>query len=142
SGATLRMFETATGKLVWSKDQQVYPNSNVTFTPDGKTVIASWGPNSLHYFNTEDGVERKTLKVGHDRDSGVHVSPDGKRLLFMAWKGAELLNLETGEVIHRIPEDEVGGMNSVVFAPNGSQIITTHGKQRFVDNKPVKIEGK
>jgi RNA polymerase sigma factor (sigma-70 family) len=100
--------------------------TGVAFSPDGKKVAGSDLDGRVFLWNTADGTEDKVINVGQ----AVHamaISPDGTTLAAGCWKGerqgeVSLCDLQTGQVKHRLGEQEIGHIYSVAFSPDGKNV--------------------
>jgi RNA polymerase sigma factor (sigma-70 family) len=100
--------------------------TSVAFSPDGKKVAGGDLDGRVFIWNTTDGTEDKVLNVG----KGVHavaISPDGKTLAAGSWKDdklgeVSLWDLKTGQVQHRMADQEIGQIYTVAFSPDGKDV--------------------
>jgi dipeptidyl aminopeptidase/acylaminoacyl peptidase len=100
----------------------------VAFTPDGKKVAGGGSlDGTVRIWKTADGAEERVINVGEGVRS-VAISPDGKSLAAGCWKGdgkqgeVSLWDLETGQVKHRMTDQEIGLIYSVAFSPDGKKV--------------------
>ena len=70
------------------------------FSPDGQMFAAGQGDRTTRFWQTEDGRLAKTLQLNSIYPDDVAFSPDGSRLLVVAWvDGGSLLDIENGNEI-------------------------------------------
>jgi RNA polymerase sigma factor (sigma-70 family) len=103
----------------------------VTFTPDGNTLVARAGP-YLRIWNASTGQERNPQPGNFGHDSVLAVSPDGRVLASADWMSQEvtLWDLKNGRILHELP---VGGNEKryicdLAFSPNGKLLFAAQGK--------------
>jgi DNA-binding beta-propeller fold protein YncE len=75
--ATISIIDIAAKKVTATLDAHVSGANRLKFTPDGKMVLVSAGPD-LVIFDAATHQEIKRLKTGHG-SGGVLVAPDGLR---------------------------------------------------------------
>lgn len=147
SGGVVRLWDVATGKLVRKFRPRTYyakqrrlgleaggfggmsapaATAPVLFTPDGKTLIAEGGDNTLHVWDAATGKELRQLMHRGPVVSAA-VSPDGRRLASGCMDNAvRVWDLATGkEVLHL--EGHFGGYMGVAFSPDGKRIASAGG---------------
>jgi WD40 repeat protein/serine/threonine protein kinase/DNA-binding SARP family transcriptional activator len=111
---------------------------DITFTPDGRRLVASSGPaGTVRVWNTKTGAQILVLK-GHARAHapvhgviGIDVSPDGSRIATAGADGsARVYDAKTGEELlvvrgRHCSRRRTCAVNQSVFSPDGTKIATT-----------------
>jgi RNA polymerase sigma factor (sigma-70 family) len=127
---TMRLWDVASGKLLFQfGDPREYVYA-LAFTPDGKTLISGGDPRGekdpgpLRLWETATGKERGPLPGHRDRVWSLTLSPDGRVLASGSSDGtARLWDLHTREEIRRL-EGHRGWVTSVAFGPGGRTLVT------------------
>lgn len=112
--ATIRLWDTSTGKLVRAMVGHGYVVTSLTFSPDGK-ILASAGSSdgTVRLWETAEGQPLRTFSMKGGYASWVAWSPDGKNLAVAGGKSGYLwmydaagdrgdVVAETGNPIHGI----------------------------------------
>jgi WD40 repeat protein len=97
---TLRLWDTASGKLLRDLVGHNAPVQSAAFSPDGKTLASGDAEGKVMLFNFATGERIAALKAHTDRCFGLAFSPDGKHLATAAWdRVVKIWDLETREPI-------------------------------------------
>lgn len=93
------------------------------FSPDGKSLVASWNDGMVMIWKTADWTVDDRLPAGLEPAVGVRYLPDGKAL---AWQtplrsGGSVLVHDLASGKHR--EFETGGSTDFVITPDGKKLI-------------------
>jgi WD40 repeat protein/tRNA A-37 threonylcarbamoyl transferase component Bud32 len=149
AGASLRIFDAATGQLV-----REWPGYNLrletaSLAPDGSRVIITGNGYSVmshsdgklyHYtdrlayvIDLQTGTEVHRLRGARDKVIEAHFSPDGKRILTASWDGgARLYDAASGQLLQTflIKTRSVGNfapnmsLKLARFTPDGKRVLT------------------
>ena len=122
SNTSIRVWSTATGKLMDLYERHRAAVGAVAYSPDGSRALTGSWDRSARYWNTKTGALIRVLRDHRWPVLCVAVSPDGKRALTGS-DGFRLWNLETGRVIHHFTAHK-GIIWSVAFSPDGKQALT------------------
>lgn len=123
-GASLRLFEAASGKLRWATKYDS-PVLNLAFAPNSSSIAASSMDKSLRIFDSNSG----TLLWRNEFDGEIHAlafSPDGSSIA-AGPKGnsLSLFDLFSGKLLWSAESD--GEINILSFSPDGSSIAAGSG---------------
>ena len=116
------LWWTAAGEpLLWRKPLGTIIN-DVTFTPDGQTVVAALGDRSIYLFDVTTR-EVRFLRGHRDQVYTVEPSPNGSRLASGSWSGElRIWDLETG-TSHALAGHDAG-VNFLEYSPDGGLLAT------------------
>jgi serine/threonine protein kinase len=116
---TIRIWETATGKLV----RELTGNEHAAFTPDSKRLLCPGPDKALHLWDLATGNEIRSFE-GHTLAlTTVAISPDGKRALSGSVDTTvRVWDLETGAELKKIEAHTRASYP--LFAPDGKNFLT------------------
>jgi WD40 repeat protein len=98
----------------------------VLFTPDGKTLVAEAGDNTIHVWDVASGKELRQL-VHRGPIIAAAFTPDGKTLATGCVDNAvRLWDVTTGRELRHL-EGHFGGYMGVAVAPDGKTLATAGG---------------
>ena len=127
--STARIWETKSGQLLqtleWYKSSfgKLRTIELVIFSPDGKTVITTYGGKTARIFDAQSGKFLKNLD-GHKRNVKSAVfSPDGTLALTASDSTARIFEVATGKVL-KVFSGHTFGITSAVFSPDGKWALT------------------
>jgi WD40 repeat protein/predicted Ser/Thr protein kinase len=123
-GKTAQLWETATGKSLGAPLQHQQEIRAVAFSPDSKTVVtAGESPGQLGTARFWDVTTSKQVgEIG--RVDFVAYSPDGKLLVTVHGRTAQLWEAKSGKPVGRRFEHDYGVV-FVVFSPDSKTLATT-----------------
>lgn len=123
-GKGTRVYDTATGKLLWREAK--FNAEKVLFTPDSRYLIAApgGGQSEWHVWSATTGQPSKRLHAPAIRYVWTFaLSPDGSQLLLAPTETDYVLwDLRAGKVLHHWPGANQSGQ--VAFAPDGRSVLT------------------
>jgi serine/threonine protein kinase/WD40 repeat protein len=96
------------------------PVTSVAFAPDGKAIAAGGGAVALWHLDPESGKPDFRQKPGAVR--AVAFTRDGRSLLVAERGPVRLLDVNTGDVQHRL-EQPSGGAASLSVSPQGTRVL-------------------
>jgi hypothetical protein len=118
-----RVWDAATGELVWSLVGHTDFIQNLVYSPDGNLLATAGNDLTAKVWDLKTGQAVLTLGDHPDAVDDVDFAPDGATLATASYDGgARLWNLETGAMEHRFPVD---GCVDVTFSPDGKLLATT-----------------
>jgi len=96
---TVRLWDSASGKVLRELKGHSDWVRAVAFSPDGKQVVSGGRDQTVRVWDSASGVELKKLTPPRDRVASVAFLPDGKHVLSAGSGGTVLRwDLETGEI--------------------------------------------
>jgi WD40 repeat protein/serine/threonine protein kinase len=130
---TIKVWSPISGERIHTLKGHHGPVKSVAFSPDGTQIVSGSSDKTIKVWNAISGEQTLTLK-GHAGDvSSVAFSPDGTQIVsgsydntikvWNATSGKETLTL-TGHAGDVSSYENTGGVNSVAFSPDGSQIVS------------------
>jgi WD40 repeat protein len=101
------VWETATGKTLFSSDVKGHSHGGVGLSPDGKTLAFIDDREDLHLVDVPSGKDRKTVPL-NGVSWKLHMSPDGK--VVATWKTGALrfYSAEDGKELGQVNDAEIG----------------------------------
>jgi WD40 repeat protein len=126
--STLAVWNAATGGVIWSHRLEHRPLEHVSFSPDGRLVVAGCHTYRTTVFDAETGTERWTPPcwwLNH-----AEFSRDGARLLlagafggYATERGARLFEAKTGQALGPLLAHEAEALTGR-FSPDGRRVVT------------------
>jgi WD40 repeat protein len=125
----VRIWDTASGKVLRQFPRELAFGGAVVFTPDGKGLFAANGP-TIRRWDVATGKE--TLLAGLPRAElrSVAFAPDGNSLAVAGEQGVRLVEGATHKEIKHLDENWV---RAVAFSPDGKQLATAGAKLSLWD---------
>ena len=122
---TIRLWDPATGKQLYTLTGHEGWVRSVAFSPNGQTLVSdSTEDETIHLWDVNTGQQIRTLTGHRGRVISVSLSPDGHTLASSSWNGTiRLWDIDTGQQIHVLTEHE-NGVNSVSFSPDGRTLAS------------------
>lgn len=120
----LKVWNAATGKLLFTRSGVVGAPSRANFNRDGTRVAASWGDEGVaRVFDPSGRARPMIIKVPGVDATGL--SPDGKRLAVTYGDRSEIsvFDLATGKLVLQL-QGHAGDVNAVAYSPNGRYFAT------------------
>jgi len=127
-----RIWDAESGKELLKLEGHGGFSCSIAFFPDGKRLITGGNDRPALIWDTESGKELQRL-THSDGIRAVAFSPDGEKIItggqhgiariWDAESGKELRTL-TGHGNHVPPTGHKGGVNAVVFSPDGKKVAT------------------
>ena len=114
---TIRLWNPNNGKLLHTLTEHRSEVNRLAFSLDGATLASGGWDNTIRLWNPNNGKLKRTLP-----GQTVAFSPDGGTLV-IGNRGISLWDIETGQYKKPLAED-IGGVISVVFSPNGQMIAS------------------
>jgi RNA polymerase sigma factor (sigma-70 family) len=154
-GSRVDLFETQTGRTVWSRALGKPPFNHVEFAPGGRQLVLSGcamlqrpprSDNAILFVDALTGKDQGRIALGTRTPNHVALSADGRLVAVschgfgepdhqgrgFVWdvaSGKQLLQLDP-------PEDKGGGrryLTALLFAPDGKSLITSGSSDSLVE---------
>lgn len=140
TGQPLKTFELYTGVLHFSRGH-AGALTHSAYSSDGNTIATVSGNGTMQWWNAHTGEERKTF-IDHSPHS-VKYSPDGKTLVILMGKEAQLRDAATGKYINTLKGHRYN-IEHTVFSPKGdiiaiSTVVGTLGLWNASTGKIIKM---
>ena len=133
---TVRLWSSGTGKhkatFKHTNARREYDISSVAYSPDGNTLAIVGG-----YYKDHKGTvylwhvqtrKRKIIYEGPDYIASVAYSPDSRTIATGSWNGKiQVWHTVTGEELKTISTKHKGGVQSLVYSPDGKMLASGGG---------------
>jgi WD40 repeat protein len=121
---TVRLWDASSGRELWKADMQSTEVRALTFSPDGKTLLAGQGF-GVSVLDAETGGKLRSLAENLEDVRTIAVSPDRRTAAIVSFGHAiHLCDLETGKLGERLPHSEQA--RAVDFSPDGLRLAATY----------------
>jgi RNA polymerase sigma factor (sigma-70 family) len=113
------------------KDEETAGFRSVTFTPDGKIVLACTGPGTVYAFDLIGAMAPRPLWQSSTRAQIVAASPDGKAVALATGAAIHLLDLASGkEILHQAGHAD--SAYKTALTPDGRMAVTASGSDLYL----------
>ncbi|MEC7802776.1 MAG: TIR domain-containing protein [Verrucomicrobiota bacterium] len=134
SGGQIKIWHTATGKIIKSFNEGKTIFRKVAFSPDGSTFISSPDYGPVRIWAVESGEEYPSISLSNDKkDKIVHISyfGKGKQIAIGTNNGAvSFYDLKNGKELREILFPDTR-LNYFDFSPNETKMVTSHSRGTF-----------
>jgi hypothetical protein len=121
---TLKLWDSATGRLIRTLEGHAGWVDSVAFSPDGTRLLSGSSDQTLKLWDTATGRVIRTLKGHADWVSSVAFSPDGTRLLSgSSDQTLKLWDAAGGRLIRTFERHE-GEVSSLAFSADGTRLLS------------------
>ncbi len=121
---TLKLWNLATGKEIFTLEGNAGSVHSVATSPDGRTVASGNGDNTIKLWNPLTGQEIRTLYGHLSSVESLAISSDSKMLASGSFNGTIILwKLPSGKEIATI-NSHSGAVKSVAFSPDGKTLAS------------------
>jgi WD40 repeat protein/uncharacterized caspase-like protein len=124
SDNTLKLWDSASGKLVRTFEGHQNDVTSVAFSPDGRFVLSGSADKTLKLWEGASGKLVRTFEGHQKRVESVAFSPDGRLVLSGGDDGTLKLWLSASGQLVRTFEGHQGWINSVAFSPDGRLVLS------------------
>jgi WD40 repeat protein len=123
------LWDAMTGRLKARLSATDHDTTAITFSADGKYLLAAGDDNILRTYSAVTGKELRDDQVSFPDSRALATSMDGKWLAAgIDGIGVEIWNREAGQLINRLPERQ-HFVNAIAFSPEGRRLaIGSHDK--------------
>lgn len=125
-----RLWDSSTGNLIDVLGGYERRVSSAAFSTDGARILTTSGDNTLRVWDSASGEEIAVLR-GHEGGHSAAFSQNGARIIIASANTARVWDGATGEgvaVLHH--GGDAVKVNSAVFNPDGTRIVTAAGDNR------------
>jgi WD40 repeat protein/tRNA A-37 threonylcarbamoyl transferase component Bud32 len=121
---TVKVWDMASGRVLFTLRGHTNPVTSVCFSPDGKRLASASEDQTLKLWDASSGKDLRTLKGHTGSVSGVCFSPDGKRLASAGGdKNLKLWDAASGKNLQTLKGHSP--LVSVCFSPDGKRLAST-----------------
>ncbi|RFU31129.1 hypothetical protein B7463_g5199, partial [Scytalidium lignicola] len=126
---TVRLWDTATGRMLQTLEGHSSTVNSVAFSPDGKQIVSGSEDRIVRFWDTTTGKMLQMLESHSSSVKSVAFSPDGKQVISGSKdKTVRLWDVVSGAVLH-ILENHSNIVSPVVFSPDGKQVVFGSGNK-------------
>jgi WD40 repeat protein len=154
--ASLRLWDLANGRetriLSLPTEEEVpaliarYLGANcVAFSPDGKTIAASWRLKNVRLWDMVTGKQRLNFLIPDGGVSSLAFRPDGGKLITGSTGRVLLWDANTGKQLHRfaapdLVDPDLGRVEEdleqeIALSPDGRLLAATGGRRHFMEDR-------
>jgi len=126
---SIKLWDTATGRLLRTLEGHADTVSSVAFSPDGTRVVSGSHDNTVKLWDAASGKVIRTLQGHRLSVTAVAFSPDGRHVVSAGSDGGgqdnvlRLWDAATGQPV-RTFEGHAGGLTSVAFSRDGTRLLS------------------
>jgi WD40 repeat protein/serine/threonine protein kinase len=118
--STIRIWDTANGRLLHVLRGHAEEATGVAFSPDGAFLASSSGDNTIRVWNTATGRRQLPALKGHTKHaSAVAFSPDGCWIASASWDHSVRIWDATTGAERQVLNGHTAEVRSVAFSPDG-----------------------
>jgi WD40 repeat protein len=122
--ATLRLWESDTGKLIRTLHGHTDRVRGCAFSPDGKLLVSSSGDDTLRLWETDTGNPLRILRGHSGRVGGCAFSPNGAMIGSVGHdETVRLWDTATGNLVNTL-RGHSGRVRACAFSPDGRLIAS------------------
>jgi len=126
---TVKLWDAASGQLLYTL--QGHPSSvdTVAFSPDGRTLASGgYDDHTIKLWDVASGQLLRTLILEEgDTVYSVVFSPDGRILASGNIQSLKLWDAASGQLLHTLTHQDVSSAISVAYSPNGRTLASGGG---------------
>jgi len=121
---TVKIWDSVTGKELFSLKGHDGPVTSVAFSPDGQRLASASSDRMVKIWDSATGKELFALKGHTDLVTSVAFSPDGQRLASASWdKTVKIWDSASGKELFTL-KGHAAGVTSVAFSPDGQRLAS------------------
>jgi WD40 repeat protein len=120
---SVRVWDAATGTMVFETKPATGSVDSAEFSPDGRRVVLADRGGTTCEWDAETGKRLAEVKEGDGSTESAIFSPDGHRIITSSSDGtARVLEAESGKTLVEMKHD--GGINSAMQSFDGRRVVT------------------
>jgi WD40 repeat protein len=133
----IKLWDTTTRREIRSFSSKINYVRTMALSPDGRQILSGMNDWTVKLWDSTTGKEVRTFSDYSIWGNTITFSPDGWQVLYSSWDAKEeaaikSLDILTGREIRNYPGHSFGGglhsfRGSIIFSPDGRQIITSLG---------------
>jgi WD40 repeat protein len=128
---SVKVWDAASGKLLWSARETGSAVTAVAFSHDGRRVVAGRWDGLLNVRDSGDGRLLATLRGHTESITSIAFSPDGKQIA--SGSGDDTLKVwdaDSGEAALDLPSGNEYDVTAVAFSADSRRIVSGDGENR------------
>jgi WD40 repeat protein len=121
SEGSIRLWETKSGREIWTNKIKTYETLTVAFSPDGKKFLTENldGSAELRDLKSRDSIQHIPASIKSNRSTAIF-SADGQRIIL----GNSVWEVATGKEIHHFEmQAPIGSQVSWALSPDGHKLL-------------------
>jgi uncharacterized caspase-like protein len=120
----VKIWDTATGRLVKDMAGHTWTVRSLAFLPDGRRLLSGSGDRTMRIWNLATGQAERIIQAEQSVVRTVAVSADGKRAVSGGLDSSvKLWDLATGKMLLALA-GHTGEVDSVAITPDGKRIVS------------------
>lgn len=120
---TAKLWNCLTGELIYTFQGHTNAVQDCKFSPNGQMVLTIGNDQTIRLWSTQTGAQLKIFKCEtHPWHVRIAFSKNNRTIMFTENDYAVLLDIETGNILHRLPH--AFWIYSCAFSPNGEYAVT------------------
>ncbi len=121
---TVRVWQTATGKLLRQLEGHTNLVSSAQFSPNGTEIVSASDDRTVRVWSAATGNQLRQLEGHTSWVNSAQFSPDGTQIVSAsADQTIRIWSAATGNQLRQL-EGHTGCVNSAQFSPNGTEIVS------------------
>lgn len=124
SDRTLKLWETATGRLVRTFEGHTEQVNSACFSPDGNLAVSGSDDKTIVVWEVVTGKILKRFETGDNSVSCVSFSPEGKIIAASDGYDIRLFDVISGELIRTL-SGHTSAISRIKFSPDGKSLISS-----------------
>jgi WD40 repeat protein/serine/threonine protein kinase len=136
---TMKVWEAATQKVLYSLKGHSSAVTRVAFSPDGGFIASAGLDKAIKLWDAASGKESRTFKGHAGPVSSIAFSPDGQRIAAASQRVVKVWAVATGKEVRTL-EGHSGPVSCVAFSPNSKYVASGVGDTNQL-HRPGEMKG-